>query len=95
MPQMKDAVRLIQSAAAYVNDLESDDMSQSSAYSAASVPLPSAGAGSADARSVLLQALREALSGVTVQMDGEAVGELVASSVSSEIGRAARARRFG
>ena len=95
MPQMKDAVRLIQSAAAYVNDLESDDMSRDSAYSASGVPLPPAGTGRADTRGVSLEALREALSGVTVQRDGEAVGELVASSVSSEIGRAARARRFG
>lgn len=38
--------------------------------------------------------LRTALSGLTVQMDGEVVGRLVAATVSSEIGRAARSRRY-
>ena len=47
------------------------------------------------AQTEALPALRSALQQLTVTLDGEAVGRLVASSVDAELGAAALGRRFG
>ena len=41
------------------------------------------------------EALAEALRQVTIRLDGEAVGRLVAPAVDAELGAAALGRRFG
>ena len=48
-----------------------------------------------ESASFLARAVASALSGVTVQMDGAAVGSLVAPAVSRSIARDAAARRYG
>ena len=42
----------------------------------------------------LIQALAKALSGLSIQLDGEAVGRLVCPTVDSELGRAAYNHRY-
>ena len=54
-----------------------------------------AGGGTYESASSLARAVASALSGVTVQMDGAAVGSLVAPAVSRSIARDAAARRYG
>ena len=54
---------------------------------------PSTAAAAVDA-SAIGAAVRDALAGVTVALDGQRVGELVAPEVSARMGREARGRRF-